>query len=116
MRHLKQGPVIRQDEQLVVIVEQELSFKKSLWKGSLEIERQTFQTYGDIAQCIRDTADCSIMKVLRVCMSDHSVEDITEKVVEADHLARFQSEHPTNVYNPVKEHSTLSHRIQGLRA
>ncbi|MCB5205043.1 hypothetical protein LH464_21490 [Neorhizobium sp. T786] len=114
MRHFKQGPVIRQDEQLIVIVEQELNHLREIWRGSLEIERQTFQTYDDVAKCIRDTADCSIMKVLRVCMSDGSVECITEEVVDAANRWTFNEQSDRPVYNAAREHSTLSHRIQGI--
>lgn len=122
MRHFKQGPVIRQDEQLIVIVEQKLvneaKYKKldqpRIWKGALEVERREFQTYADIANFVLDNPDCSLITALRVCVSDGSIEDITSDVVEATHEQQFASGYTGRVYSATREHGTLSHRVQGV--
>lgn len=82
------GPVIRADEQLVIVVEQPLVFEglyknrpPRIWQGSLEIERKVHQSYDDILAHV-DSAE-QIRKVLRVCMSTGCVDDITFDVLEA---------------------------------
>lgn len=114
MRHIKQGPVIRQDEQLVVIVEQvmvnEAKYKgwkqPRVWKGCLEAERREFATYREIADFVLDNPDISIIKALRICLSDGSVEDITDDVVDATEFAPRRQ-----VYN-----ASLNHAQAGLRS
>jgi hypothetical protein len=91
MKHMKQGPVIRQDEQLVVIVEQvlvsEAKFygrsKPKVWRGVLEAEQCEFKTYRDVADFALDNPDVQIVKALRVVMPEGKVEDITEDVLDA---------------------------------
>lgn len=117
MRHFKQGPVIRSDEQLIVIVEQtmvnEAKYKKlpkpNVWKGCLETERREFQTYRDIADFALDNPDIQIIKALRICMSDGSMEDITEDVLDAT------APEPVSAVYSSLQHSTMDARTQGLR-
>jgi len=91
MKHIKQGPVIRQDEQLVVIVEQALvneakyygRKEPKIWRGVLEAERREFMTYRDIADFALENDGVEIVKALRIGMSDGTMEDITDDVLEA---------------------------------
>ncbi len=55
----------------------------------MEIERRQFQTYAEIAEFVADNPHCRIMKALRVCMTDGSIEDITSDVVEAAQQHEF---------------------------
>jgi hypothetical protein len=118
MKHIKQGPVIRQDEQLVVIVEQALvnearyygRKEPRIWRGVLEAERREFMTYRDVADFALENEGVKIIKALRIGMSDGSVEDITDDVLDA--ISPEQEERP--IYNPAHEHSTWNHAQAGL--
>lgn len=90
MAYSMKGPVIRETEQLVVVAEQPLTFEgiwngrrtPRMWTGSLEVERQQYDTYADILKLV-DGYHEQIRKVLRVCMSTGIVEDITDDVLDA---------------------------------
>lgn len=111
MKHIKQGPVIRQDEQLVVIVEQALvneakfygRHQPKIWRGVLEAERREFMTYRAVADFALDNPDVKIIKALRVDMSEGKVEDITEDVLDSLAPQDTRSVMWPQVYNPVKQ-------------
>jgi len=89
MTRIPAGPVIRADEQLVMICSQDFAHRPNKrWHGTLELERREYATYADILHAADDDAD-TIMKVLRVCMSDGSIEDITDDVIEFARGVRF---------------------------
>ena len=121
-KHLKQGPVIRQDEQLVVIVEQALVneakykglSKPRIWRGVLEAERREFLTYRDVADFALDNPNVQIIKALRIGMSDGSIEDITEDVLDSIAPEPVRASWP-QVYNSTRPHSTLNHATAGLQ-
>lgn len=83
MAESKQGPVIRECEQLVLIVSQDYAHRPNKrWHGTLELERKEYATYADILHVADDRPE-TITKVLRVCMSTGHVDDITSDVLEA---------------------------------
>jgi hypothetical protein len=89
------GPVIRAEEQLVIIVDQvlvnEAAYKKlpkpRVWTGCMEIGRREFRTYADIAEFALQDEHVTIRKVLRICMASGNVEDITDDVLDAAALS-----------------------------
>ena len=112
------SPVIRSCEQLVLIVEQALVNEAKyrgyrtprIWKGVLEAERREFMTYREVADFALENEGVEIVKALRVCMSDGSIEDITDDVLDA-----IAPEPTERVYDARREHGTWDPRIAGLQ-
>lgn len=89
---MRNNPVIRAEEQLVIIVSSKLTFTgmfnglptPRVWNATLEVERKQYDTIEDIIH-LADGKPEEIRKVLRVCMSTGVIEDITHDVLEYVH-------------------------------